>query len=132
MHRQPGAHPAHNSGRVMAAGMEELLPAGLLLTTIEKRAGYRPFPAGYGEVTDMANEKTIRKVYTRSDLWFANGCTIVFLSGLLTISWRVCIAGKIPFWSAWAGILGLAVVGAGVIVMTVGLSLRDEDQPGPG
>ena len=73
-----------------------------------------------------AVERTSRKVYTRSDLWFANGGTIVFVSGLLTICWRVYTAGKIPFWSAWPGILGIAVVGAGVIVMVIGLSLRNE------
>jgi hypothetical protein len=88
--------------------------------------------AGHRKGDDMADVKTARKTYSRSDLWFANGCTIVFLSALLTISWRACTAGKIPFWSAWAGILGLALVGAGVIVMVVGLSLRDADQPGPG
>lgn len=80
----------------------------------------------------MANEKTTGKTYTRSDLWFANGVTILFVSGLLTICWRVYTAGKIPFWSAWPGILGVAVVGAGVIVMAIGLSLRDGGQPGPG
>ena len=80
----------------------------------------------------MANEKTTGKIYTRSDLWFANGGTILFVSGLLTICWRVYTAGKIPFWSAWPGILGVAVVGAGVIGMAIGLSLRDEGQPGPG
>lgn len=80
----------------------------------------------------MAKEEDAQKVYTRSDLWFANGGTILFVSGLLTICWRIYTAGKIPFWSAWPGILGVAVVGAGVIVMAVGLSLRDEGQPGPG
>jgi hypothetical protein len=80
----------------------------------------------------MADEKKTGKIYTRSELWFANGGTIIFISGLLTICWRVYTAGKIPFWSAWPGILGLAVVGAGVIVMTVGLSLGDEGQPGAG
>ena len=80
----------------------------------------------------MANEKTPEKTYTRSDLWFANGCTLLFVSGLLTICWRAYTAGRIPFWSAWPGILGVSVLGAGVIVMAIGLSLRDKGQPGPG
>jgi hypothetical protein len=71
----------------------------------------------------MANEKKAGRSYTRSDLWFANGGTMIFVSGLLTICWRAYTAGKTPFWSEWPGILGLAVVGAGVVVMAVGLSL---------
>ncbi len=81
---------------------------------------------------NMAKEKTTGKVYQRSDFWFGNGGTILFVSALLTISWRVYTAGKIPFWSAWPGILGFAVACAGIIVMAVGLSQRDdEDRPGP-
>ena len=50
--------------------------------------------------------------------------TTIVVSGLLTISWRVYTAGKTPFWSAWPGILGVAVVGVGFIMITVGAALR--------
>ena len=73
----------------------------------------------------MAKEKTAGKVSVqRSDQWFVGGFTTILVSGLLTISWRVYTAGKIPFWSAWPGILGVAVVGVGFIMITVGAALR--------
>lgn len=73
----------------------------------------------------MAKEKTAGKVSAqRSDQWFVSGFTTILVSGLLTISWRVYPVGKIPFWSAWPGILGVAVVGVGFIMITVGAALR--------
>jgi len=81
----------------------------------------------------MAKEKTQGKVNSqRSDQWFVGGFTTILVSGLLTISWRVYTAGKIPFWSAWPGILGVAVVGVGFIMITVGAALREDGRrPGP-
>jgi len=35
-------------------------------------------------------------------------------------------AGKIPFWSAWPGILWVAVVFVGLILVMVGVALRDD------
>jgi len=58
--------------------------------------------------------------------WIENGLTIIGVSGLLTISWRVYTVGKIPFWSAWPGILGVAVVVVGLIIMAVGFGLRED------
>jgi hypothetical protein len=56
----------------------------------------------------MAEEKMAGKVNDqRSDQWFVGGFTTILVSGLLTISWRVYTVGKIPFWSAWPGILGV-------------------------
>ncbi len=75
----------------------------------------------------MDKEKTTAKAYKRSDRWIENGGTIVVVSALLTISWRAYTAGKIPFWSAWPGILGFAVVCAGIIVMAAGFALRDDE-----
>lgn len=75
----------------------------------------------------MAKEKTTGKVNNqRSDRWIENGLTIIGVSGLLTISWRVYTVGKIPFWSAWPGILGVAVVVVGLIIMAVGFGLRKD------
>ena len=81
----------------------------------------------------MAKEKTEGKVNDqRSDQWFVGGFTTILVSGLLTISWRVYTVGKIPFWSAWPGILGVAVVGVGFIMIAVGTALRaDGRRPGP-
>jgi hypothetical protein len=79
----------------------------------------------------MAKTKTAGKVYRRSDRWIENGLTIIGVSGLLTISWRIYTVGKIPFWSAWPGILGVAVVVAGIVVTAVGFGLRDDEgRPG--
>ena len=74
----------------------------------------------------MAKAKTIGKVNQRSDQWIEGGITTIVVSGLLTISWRVYTAGKIPFWSAWPGILGVAVVVVGLIMMVVGFALRED------
>lgn len=54
--------------------------------------------------------------------------TTIAVSGLLTISWRVYTAGKIPFWSAWPGILGVAVVAAGIIMLVIGSAQRDKEE----
>ncbi len=62
------------------------------------------------------------KVSQRADRWFVGGVTTLIVSGLLTISWRVYTAGKIPFGSAWPGILGIAVVCAGMIMMVIGIT----------
>jgi hypothetical protein len=75
----------------------------------------------------MVKAKTTGKVNQRSDRWFVGGFTTILVSGLLTISWRVYTVGKIPFWSAWPAILGVAVVGAGFIMLVVGARL---DQAG--
>jgi len=75
----------------------------------------------------MAEEKKAGKVSDqRSDQWFVGGFTTILVSGLLTISWRVYTVGKIPFWSAWPGILGVAVVGVGFIMIAVGAALRGD------
>lgn len=80
----------------------------------------------------MAKAKTTGKVNQRSDRWFEIGVTIIVVSGLLTISWRIYTVGKVPFWSAWPGILGVAVVGVGLIMMMVGIGLREDGgRPGP-
>jgi hypothetical protein len=71
--------------------------------------------------------ETAEKVSQRGDHWFVSGATTVLISGLLTISWRVYTAGKIPFWSAWPGILGVAVVFAGFFMIAAGAAL---DQAG--
>lgn len=73
-----------------------------------------------------------QKVSQRSVQWVEGGVTTIAVSALLTISWRAYTVGKIPFWSAWPGILGVAVVGAGLIMLVVGAALRDsEEQRGP-
>ena len=69
----------------------------------------------------MAEAKTTGKVSQRSDRWIERGVTVIVVSGLLTISWRVYTIGKVPFWSAWPGILGVAIVGGGLIMMVVGV-----------
>jgi len=74
----------------------------------------------------MARAKTTGNVNQRSDQWIEGGVTTIVVSGLLTISWRVYTAGKIPFWSAWPGILGVAVVCAGLILVMVGVALRED------
>jgi hypothetical protein len=79
----------------------------------------------------MAKTNTVVKGTLRSDHWFVGGITTIIVSGLLTISWRVYTVGKIPFWSAWPGILGVAVVGAGFIMIAVGARL-DQAGKGPG
>lgn len=81
---------------------------------------------------NMAKVKTTGKINQRSDQWIEGGVTTIVVSGLLTISWRVYTAGKIPFWSAWPGILGVAVVCVGLILVMVGVALRDDgERPGP-
>jgi len=75
----------------------------------------------------MPKAETAERVSQRGDHWFTSGATTVLISGLLTISWRVYTAGKIPFWSAWPGILGVAVVFAGFFMMAAGAAL---DQTG--
>ena len=74
----------------------------------------------------MAEEKTTEQVGQRSVRWIEGGVTTIVVSGLLTISWRVYTAGKIPFWSAWPGILGVAVVVAGIAMLVVGAALRED------
>jgi len=69
----------------------------------------------------MAEAKTTGKVNQRSDRSIEIGGTILIVSGLLTISWRVYTAGKVPFWSAWPGILGFAVACVGLIMMIIGV-----------
>ncbi len=66
----------------------------------------------------------------RSDRWFVAGVTTSLVSGLLTISWRVYTVGKVPFWSAWPGILGVAVVGVGVIMMSFGIGIAQRQERG--
>jgi hypothetical protein len=81
---------------------------------------------------NMAEPEMAGQASQRSVQWVEGGATTIVVSGLLTISWRVYTAGKIPFWSAWPGILGVAVVGAGLIMLVVGAVLRDnEERPGP-
>jgi hypothetical protein len=80
---------------------------------------------------NMVKANTVGRVNPRSDRWFVGGITTIIVSGLLTISWRVYTVGKIPFWSAWPGILGVAVVGAGFIMIAVGARL-DQAGKGPG
>jgi hypothetical protein len=80
----------------------------------------------------MARAKATGKVNQRSDQWIEGGVTTLVVSGLLTISWRVYTAGEIPFWSAWPGILGFAVACAGLIMIMVGVALREDgERPGP-
>ena len=75
-------------------------------------------------MTEQASQRSLQ--------WVEGGATTIVVSALLTISWRAYTAGKIPFWSAWPGILGVAVVGAGLIMLVVGAVLRDnEERPGP-
>jgi hypothetical protein len=74
----------------------------------------------------MAKEKTTVKVIQRSDQWIEAGAITIVVSGLLTISWRVYTAGKIPFWSAWPGILGVAVAAAGLMMIAIGVALGQE------
>lgn len=71
-------------------------------------------------------EKMAEKSDQRSLQWIQGGATTIAVSALLTISWRAYTAGKIPFWSAWPGILGIAVVVAGLIMLVVGAALRDK------
>lgn len=68
------------------------------------------------------SQKMPGEVSQRADRWFVGGVTTLIVSGLLTISWRVYTVGKIPFWSAWPGILGVAVVCAGIIMMAIGIA----------
>jgi len=75
----------------------------------------------------MPTAETTERVTQRGDPWFVSGATTVLISGLLTISWRAYTAGKIPFWSAWPGILGVAVVFAGFFMIAAGAAL---DQTG--
>jgi hypothetical protein len=77
----------------------------------------------------MTGEKTTEKVDQRSVQWIEGGVVTIVVSGLLTISWRAYTAGKIPFWSAWPGILGVAVVVAGIAMLVVGSALRDRAGP---
>jgi hypothetical protein len=79
---------------------------------------------------NMAKAKTTREVKQRSDRWFVGGVTTLIVSGLLTISWRIYTIGKIPFWSAWPGILGVAVVGAAFVMMAIGIALEQRNGPG--
>jgi hypothetical protein len=68
------------------------------------------------------------KAGQKSLQWIEAGVTTIAVSGLLTISWRAYTAGKIPFWSAWPGILGVAVVVAGLVMLVVGAALRDKEE----
>lgn len=77
----------------------------------------------------MTKETAAGEARQRSADLAMSGITTVLVSGLLTISWRVYTAGKVPFWSAWPGILGVAVVGAGFIMMAIGYGL-DPDRDG--
>jgi uncharacterized membrane protein YdcZ (DUF606 family) len=77
----------------------------------------------------MAEEQTTEKVDQRSVQWIEGGVVTIAVSLLLTISWRAYTAGKIPFWSAWPGILGVAVVAAGIAMLVVGSALRDRAEP---
>jgi hypothetical protein len=76
----------------------------------------------------MVEEKTTGKVIRSSGQWIEGGATTIAVSALLTISWRAYTAGKIPFWSAWPGILGIAVVGVGLAMLVVGAALRDKEE----
>jgi hypothetical protein len=76
---------------------------------------------------NMAKGKTTGKVIQRSDQWVEAGVITIFVSGLLTISWRVYTVGKIPFWSAWPGILGVAVVAAGLMMVAIGIALGQKE-----
>jgi len=79
----------------------------------------------------MAGDKTTAKVSRQSAQWIEGGATTIAVSALLTISWRAYTAGKIPFWSAWPAILGIAVVVAGLIMLVVGAARQDKERPGP-
>jgi hypothetical protein len=77
----------------------------------------------------MAKSKTTGKVDQGSDRLIGTGATILIVSGLFTIGWRVGTAGKVPFWSSWPGLLGFAVVCAAIVVMAVGISLGQHHRP---
>lgn len=83
------------------------------------------------EVRNMPKVETSGVVSQRSDRWFMSGVTTFFVSGVLTISWRIYTAGKVHFWSAWPGVLGVAVVGASFIMIAVAVALERADG-GPG
>ena len=75
----------------------------------------------------MAKEKTTGKVIQKSDQWVETGVTTDVVRGLLTISWRVyTYRREDTFWSAWPGILWVAVVFVGLILVMVGVALRDD------
>ena len=76
----------------------------------------------------MVQEKATAKAMQKSMQWVEGGLTTIAVSALLTISWRAYTVGKIPFWSAWPAILGVAVVSAGVIMLVVGAALRDKEE----
>jgi hypothetical protein len=78
---------------------------------------------------NMAKANTTVEVSQRSDRWFVGGVTTLIVSGL-TISWRIYTAGKIPFGSAWPGILGVAVVGAAFFMVAIGIALDQRNGPG--
>jgi hypothetical protein len=77
----------------------------------------------------MTKAKTAAEVNQRSDRWFVGGVTTLIVSSLLTISWRIYTVGKIPFWSAWPGILGVAIVGAAFFMMAIGIALEQRNGP---
>lgn len=90
----------------------------------------RPRYSG-GEYTDWSRnmaEKNTRKANRRSGQWIEGGVTTVAVSALLTISWRAYTVGKILFWRAWPGVLGVAVVGIGLIMLVFGAALRDKEE----
>lgn len=78
----------------------------------------------------MTEEKTKERVNKRSVEWIEGGAITIAVSLLLTISWRVYTAGKIPFWSAWPGILGVAVVGVGILMLVAGAALQNKAETG--
>jgi hypothetical protein len=72
-------------------------------------------------MTEKADQKSVQ--------WIEGGVVTIAVSGLLTLSWRAYTAGKMSFWSAWPGILGVAVVVAGIAMLVAGSALRDRAGP---
>jgi hypothetical protein len=79
------------------------------------------------------NQRTaVRLKLLSSNRWIGSGAAVIGVGGLFAISWRIyVIQAKLPFWS-WPGILGVAVMGVGLVMIITGFFLReDEGRPAP-